>query len=312
MSDASAARFVASGATSEPDGRDFAASAVDAVTGPLLLADQMRPTPRLPGSESDENDDRACAGIPLILHQTWRNLELPPRFARWRAAWRALHPHWEHRFYTDADIRRIVTDRAPQLLGTLDALPYPVQRVDLFRYLIVYLDGGLYADLDMVPFRANDPLLEGASCVLAVEHKLTRRRQAKLGYRIPWQLSNSIFAAAAGHPFLRELIERIVEYASNATRNDDDVLETTGPRMLSRLAFDLPANRRGEIRVLPQIVWMPPWELPRVGPIARRIYARHIAAGSWRTDHRWLAHWHHLLEWNRWQSPFAVSGPELP
>src|SRR5262245_10095931 len=114
--------------------------------------------------------------IPHILHQTWQTEELPPHFARWRAGWRALHPHWEHRFYTDSDIARIIADRAPQWRATFEALTIPIQRVDFFRYLIVYLDGGVYADLDMVCYRANDVLLDGATCVLGVEFTLWKQR----------------------------------------------------------------------------------------------------------------------------------------
>jgi len=252
------------------------------------------------------------APIPHILHQTWRSAQLPRPFADWRAAWRNLHPHWQHRFYDDADIRCLIAGRAPWLLSTHDRLPRQIQRVDLFRYLIVFLDGGLYADIDMIPYQTIDPLLDGASCVLCVEHKVRRYRQRRLGYRIPWQLGTSIFAAAPNHPFLAELIERIAEKATTRVSADDDVLQSTGPYMFSRTAYDLPSSRRGAVRILPQITWMPPAEYPRVGFLRRRIYTRHAATGVWRSAPRWVTMWHHLKEWNRWPNPFAVTGPKLP
>lgn len=249
--------------------------------------------------------------IPRIVHQTWRDDNLPPQFARWRATWRSLHPHWEHRFYTDADIRRIVADRAPQFLRAFDALTVPVQRVDFFRYLIVHLDGGLYADLDMIAYRSSDHLLDGRTCVLCVEHELTARRQASLGFRLPYQLANCIFAAAPGHPFMAELLEEIARQATAPVRDDGDVLQTTGPYVLTRLAFDLPPARRGSIKVLPQITWMPPREYPRIGPIRTKIHARHMGSGTWRSASKAATLWTHLKEWNRWPSPFAQSAPDL-
>lgn len=249
--------------------------------------------------------------IPPILHQTWRDENLPPPFARWRATWRNLHPRWEHRFYTDADIRKIVVDRVPQFLRAFDALTVPVQRVDFFRYLIVHLDGGLYADLDMIAYQPSDDLLNGHACVLCVEHELTARRQASLGFRLPYQLANCIFAAAPGHPFLGELLEAIARHATAIVRDDGDVLQTTGPYILTRLAFDLPPARRGPIKVLPQITWMPPREYPRIGMLAEKIHARHMGSGTWRTASVAGTLWTHLKEWNRWPSAFHPKAPEL-
>lgn len=263
------------------------------------------------GSPANAEPAARRAAIPTILHQTWRTAELPARFASWSETWKRLHPHWDYRFYTDADIRGIVADRAPQFLRAFDALTVPVQRVDFFRYLIVFLDGGLYADLDMVAYQPSDALLNNASCVLSVEHELTARRQASLDFRLPYQLANCIFAAVPGHPFLGELLEQIARHATATVRDDGDVLETTGPYVLTRLAFDLPSARRGSIQVLPQITWMPPREYPRIGRLAEKIYARHIGSGTWRTASTAGTLWTHLKEWNRWPSAFHPKAPEL-
>ncbi|HEX4111435.1 MAG TPA: glycosyltransferase [Stellaceae bacterium] len=254
------------------------------------------------------------AEIPKILHQTWRNSDLPGKFARWRAAWRGLHPDWEHRFYDDADIRRLVTDRAPQMLSVFEALPRPILRVDLFRYLIVHLDGGVYADLDMKPYRASDPLLAGSSCVLSVEAHVGPTYQKVVGYPQPWQLANCIFAAVPGHPFFAELLERIAIGATAPVHSDDDVEEITGPRVLTRLIYDLPAARRGAVRVLPQIHWMAPWMYPRVGALATQIHARHASTGTWRFGTRWSRKTirNRLIARARCPNPFIAEGPVLP
>lgn len=249
------------------------------------------------------------AAIPAMLHQTWRTAELPPRFAKWRTAWRTLHPRWEHRFYDDGDIRRVIADRMPGYLATFDRLPRQIQRVDLFRYLIVHLDGGMYADIDTKPFRPSDHLLQGADCVMCVEFHLTSRRQAMLGYRHPWQISNCIFAAAPAHPFIGALIERIARYAQTPVKCDDDVEDTTGPRMLTRLAFELSAAERGSMKILPQIAWMAPRELPRIGPFASRIHATHYNTGTWRTHRPMPVPAGDLVK--AWVSKFAFTGPEF-
>jgi hypothetical protein len=250
--------------------------------------------------------------IPHILHQTWRSTDLPPAFAQWRRRWLDLHPRWEHRFYDDDDIRRIVADRASHLTTVFEALPRPIVRIDLFRYLIVHLDGGLYADMDMEPYRANDDLLAAPACVLSVEAKVGRRYQQRLGYPQPWQMANCIFAAAPGHPFLAALIDRVARVATTPVHRDDDVEDIAGPRMLTRLLYELPASQRGKLRVLPQIHWMAPWEYPRIGPLARLIYTRHATSGTWRAPTATSASWRErLTARNRLPNPFSSAGPVL-
>lgn len=250
--------------------------------------------------------------IPHILHQTWRSTDLPPAFAQWRQRWIELHPRWEHRFYDDGDIRRIVADRAPHLVPVFEALPRQIVRVDLFRYLVVHLDGGLYADMDMEPYLASDDLVAASGCVLSVEAQVGRRYQARLGYPQPWQMANCIFAAAPGHPFIGALIDRAARAATTPVRHDDDVEDIAGPRMLTRLLYELPAARRGALRVLPQIHWMAPWEYPRIGPLRGLIHARHATSGTWREPATTAASWRERLTTrNRLPNPFSSDGPVL-
>jgi len=252
------------------------------------------------------------ADIPKILHQTWRSADLPPQFARWRRTWLDLHPDWEHRFYDDDDIHRIVANRAAHLVPVFAALPHPIARIDLFRYLIVALDGGLYADMDMEAYRPSDNLLAGASAVLSVEAKIGQRYQAQLGYKQPWQIANCIFAAAPGHPLLAAMIERVARTAAAPPTRDADVEDIAGPRALTRLLYELPATQRGALRVLPQIHWMAPWEYPRIGPLARLIHARHATSGTWRSAAEAKRPWRErLTARNRLPNPFSDDGPVL-
>jgi inositol phosphorylceramide mannosyltransferase catalytic subunit len=225
--------------------------------------------------------------IPKILHQTWRTADLPMPYAKWRAGWIANHPGWNHRFYDDSAIRSFVTDRAPIWLSTFDALPSMIQRVDFFRYLAVYLDGGMYADVDMISYRSCEPLLAGAACVLGIENHVSTWLQRRLGYQRPWQLANFIFAATPGHPLLGSLLEDIARHATTPVMSDHHLQEITGPRLLTRITYVLAADARGPIRLLPQINWNPPAAYPRIGTLGRRIHARHVCVGSWRTQRHW-------------------------
>jgi inositol phosphorylceramide mannosyltransferase catalytic subunit len=249
--------------------------------------------------------------IPAILHQTWRTTDLPIPFANWRAGWIERHPNWEHRLYDDDAIHRTIADRAPGWLPTYDTLPRMIQRVDFFRYLIVYLDGGMYVDVDMISYLPCEPLLEGASCVLGIEIHLRKHLQAELDYRAPWQVANFIFAAAPEHPLLGAALEDIARNAARPAQDDERVQDITGPRMLTRIAGAIAAERNESIRILPQINWNAPWAYPRIGSLAARIYARHACLGSWRTEQALARRLWRGVRY-RLPNPFAVAGPEMP
>lgn len=52
------------------------------------------------------------------------------------------------RYYDDARARALVAARYPDVVGVYDALPKPVERADLFRYLVLHAEGGAYGARD--------------------------------------------------------------------------------------------------------------------------------------------------------------------
>jgi inositol phosphorylceramide mannosyltransferase catalytic subunit len=271
----------------------------------------MRASPVLyPDARADRFE--AMPEIPKILHQTWRTADLPMPYAEWRAGWIAHHPSWSHRFYDDAAIHAFMVKRAPTWLPTFDALPSMIQRVDFFRYLAVYIDGGMYADVDMISYRSSEPLLAGQACVLAIENHISPWLQQRLGYKRPWQLANFVFAASPGHPLLEALLEDIARHAATPVLSDHHLQEITGPRLLTKIAYELAPETRGPIKVLPQINWNPPSVYPRIGPLDQRIYARHVCLGSWRTQRHWWQRptegrlGHHIRPPNPFASPLTI------
>lgn len=237
--------------------------------------------------------------IPKIVHQTWSSRDLPVDFERFQLSWRKHHAGWEYRFYDDEGCRSFIEEYCPELLAVYDAYPRQIQRVDLFRYLVVNEAGGVYADMDMECLRPLGRLFEGRKCVFSVEAHLTMRRQRELSYRGPYQIGNCIFASIPGHPFLQRIIRRSLELADRPIASDEDVEETTGPRMLTRLYESLPEEDRQGVAVLPQIFLLPPKEYPNFFPFGMNMYAKHHFRGTWKEEspsRTWKRRW---IERNR-------------
>lgn len=83
----------------------------------------------------------------MHLHQTWKTAELP--------AW-SLHETWkqhmgsrfEYTLHDDATVNATVEEFFPEMMPYWRTVLRPVQRADVFRYLILWLRGGIYADID--------------------------------------------------------------------------------------------------------------------------------------------------------------------
>jgi hypothetical protein len=161
----------------------------------------------------------ASDGIPRIIHQTFHTRRLPPELEDSLGAIRRANPDWRHRFYDDADIRRFIEDRyGPAVLDYFDAInpKYRAARADLFRYLVVYADGGVYLDAKSLPTRPLSEVIRPGDRYL-----ISQWDNGPAGGYPGWGLHPELarmpggefqqwyIASAAGHPFLRAVLERV-------------------------------------------------------------------------------------------------------
>lgn len=90
---------------------------------------------RLPVSYIDPKIDNE---IPRIIHQTFKTKSLPTKFQEWQQSCKDLHPNWQYKFWTDADIENLVKREFPHLLKRFNGYTEWVNRVDMARYMILY------------------------------------------------------------------------------------------------------------------------------------------------------------------------------
>ena len=242
--------------------------------------------------------------IPKLITQTWKSAELPPAARPFAESWRRHNPGMTYRLFDDAACAALIQDAFPEHLEQYQNFPYPVMRADVFRYAVIYRDGGLYADIDMECTRPVQDLLAGAETILATEARLTERRQAELGYPRPYQIANCVFAARPGASFFREAVDRAMALcAARASIDRADIEDLTGPRMLTRLFYEA---QRSDIVVLRQIALMAPLHYPDVWPLNANIHARHHCFGGWKavTAKPLSRLW---IERDGWPNPFPAS-----
>lgn len=230
--------------------------------------------------------------IPARIIQTAKSRELSLKQRAMCASVRLLNPNFEWVFFDDGDVERFVQQEFPQHREVFRQFPYLIQRFDFFRYLAVYRLGGFYFDMDVLLASGLEPL-QHAGCVFPFEG-LTFSRLLR-SHGMDWQIGNYAFGAVAGHPFLGAVIENCVRGQTQPqwvrlmtdgvpwlSRPDFDVLNTTGPGVLSRTLVENPDLAR-DMKVLfpPDVCDIRSWNL--FGDIGV-----HLMEGSWRSPSGFL------------------------
>lgn len=227
--------------------------------------------------------------IPTRIIQTGKTRHLTPLAKAAVSNIRLLHPDWDYLFFDDEDVDRFVRDEFPERIEAFDAFKYPIQRFDFFRYLAVYRLGGFYLDLDVLLSESLSTLTK-QECVFPFE-ELTLNRFLRRNYGMDWELGNYAFGAQAGVPFLEAVIANCVRSQQDRAwlqpmtngihrvlRSEYEVLNTTGPGLLSRTYAERP-DVSSRVTVL-----FPPDVLDPAGWHQFGEYGVHLMDGSWRTE----------------------------
>ena len=245
------------------------------------------------------------AQIPKRIIQTDASAELAPLPKASAVGLRLLHPSFEYLFFDDAQVNRFIDSEFPQYRLIFDTFPFRIQRYDFFRYLAVYHYGGFYFDTDILLSSSVDDLLK-FGCVFPFE-KLTIHDYLVDKYGMDWEVGNYAFGAAAGHPFLKAVIDNCIlghqnpEYVKDMTdtiprvfRREMFVLAATGPGLVSRTLAEY--RRSGD----PVEILFPDDVRDEKSWFCFGTYGIHLQAGTWRRRKNLM---HRVSEryWESWK-----------
>jgi hypothetical protein len=86
--------------------------------------------------------------IPLNLYQTWKTLDLPPKMKENVELLKKQNPEFTHYLYDDKMCRDFIEEHFDKsILYTFDKLNPGAYKADLFRYCVLYINGGIYLDI---------------------------------------------------------------------------------------------------------------------------------------------------------------------
>ncbi|TID30227.1 hypothetical protein CANINC_001234 [Pichia inconspicua] len=162
--------------------------------------------------------------FPGYIWQTWkyglRDENFGTRWKQYEAEWTILNPGFVHDLFNDdtaAAVVHYLYRNIPEVIEAYDKLPLEILRVDMFKYLILFAKGGVYADIDSVPLKPIPSWIDEridasrVGMVLGLENDKLGKNNNVGHFTRQLQFGNFIMQAKAGHPILREIIATITE-----------------------------------------------------------------------------------------------------
>eukprot|EP00434_Breviolum_minutum_P018183 symbB.v1.2.016042.t1/scaffold1212.1/size131235/8 len=124
--------------------------------------------------------------------------------------------------------------KSPDLIWPIWEALSPVQRADIFRYLVLWDQGGYYADIDCRCTKpiAEFPVPKDASMIVGYEaaHRLGEKERKSVQFARVEQFENWFFASAPGNPVLLRALEIVRE---KFLWKVQDTVDFTGPGSFS-------------------------------------------------------------------------------
>lgn len=188
-----------------------------------------------------------------ILHVTWKDENLSEKQLFILNRWVTLNKGIKIKYYTDEKNDKFIDEHFPFYRDVIDKFDRVVMKLDFIRLLYVYLYGGIYADMDVLPLKSIFPLLDLNDVVICEES----RENAK-NFNTDRILSNSVIVAKPRSNFIKELILDIVSNIDSPKINSndsDDVLNMTGPLFFNRVYKSY--KNKNEVTILDNLYFNP-------------------------------------------------------
>jgi len=222
-------------------------SAVCRFEFPLVSLGDSIPTARYPYSH-----------IPPFVHQTWSSDRFGKTHAQQLMNFRKMNPELTFLLYDDAQMYAYMDAnwRSHKIYDIFRNARYAQVATDIFRYCLIYEQGGFYFDVSKGLSEPICSFLQPQSTgLITYEHRIWPTVPPSAECAAAPYRDNIVaqygFGFAKGHPLLGAVIERICEaYPSYKGRvfakPKDAILSFTGPEMFTAALRDYRSRRHDE------------------------------------------------------------------
>ncbi|ETN45810.1 uncharacterized protein HMPREF1541_09643 [Cyphellophora europaea CBS 101466] len=214
--------------------------------------------------------------FPRKVWQTWKvdAFGFEEKDSKVARTWTAKNPDYRYEVLTDQnDLAYVETHFGADGLNRLDIvymyreLRLPIIKADMLRYLVMYVEGGVYTDIDVEALRPINKFIperyseRGIDMVIGIEIDQPDFHDHPILGKKCMSFCQWTFMAKPGLPVMLDLIENIVKWLKDVAMEQqvpisdiqldfDQVISGTGPSAFTRAILEYLSRRAGR-----QITW---------------------------------------------------------
>jgi len=111
--------------------------------------------------------------IPNNIHHIWLQGGVPEKYQENYDKWETYLVGWEHHVWSEEELLSLCTDQQVEKYMKIETL---INRVNYLKYILLYNEGGIFADLDSYPIKNLDDFFNQTELKdIDVESKLSIR-----------------------------------------------------------------------------------------------------------------------------------------
>ncbi len=178
--------------------------------------------------------------IPKKIHQVWVGGTVPDSNKRLRDTWIKCHPDWEYKLWGDKDAEEfgMVNEKIFYNLKNNGA------KADVFRYEILFREGGIYADTDF-------------ECIRSFNDFLHLSFFGGDGYHEAPNTFNGLFGSVPNHPILSSMLQYLKQVEGAKDYGLAEILSVTGEKKLTEIFLKYIEKNDDKVVIFPKNFFYP-------------------------------------------------------
>ncbi len=252
--------------------------------------------------------DNNKSKIPQIIHQTWKDHNLPEYLQPLADSWKNKNTDWEYRLWTDELMYKFVLEHFPALMELYQSYPEQIYRADLFRLIVLYKMGGVYVDIDSKCIKSLNTLFQKKT-LFKKELILTKQPESHFKYQYHHlqknRICNSFIASVPQNKNIKLLIDEL-----EIKKEHNFAAYETGPLYISK-NFDNLNNSK--IKVLNHKYFNPVVDITNklIPVLYRKKSALMILKDSFYKETIGVHYWNHIYNSPNAKRSLTMSSAEL-
>lgn len=164
--------------------------------------------------------------IPKVIYQTYSSAKLPlyARLQIWNL--KRKHKDYQHVFFDDKNVSDFIRQNFPKKIYELySQLQIGAAKADFFRYAILYINGGIYMDLDVTITGSLNKLINSNDKAIIANERVNKVI-----------FLQSVLIYEKKHPILKTALQIVLSNIEN-NKYPNNVHAMTGPTPYSKAVY---------------------------------------------------------------------------